>query len=123
MQGTSIGFSAEVKQTLKGQLDLVTPDDLIRFGLIPEFVGRFPVAVGVQALTLEDMTRILLEPKNSLIKQMQWLFESDGVELEFEDTAIIAVAQQALDMKIGARGLKTIRVTSQGAMPANRRQR
>lgn len=86
----------------------VIPQDFIKFGMIPEFVGRFPVMVGVNKLTLEDMTRVLLEPKNSLIKQMQWLFESDGVELEFEDAAIIAVAQQAIDMGIGARGLKSI---------------
>jgi ATP-dependent Clp protease ATP-binding subunit ClpX len=90
----------------------VIPQDFIKFGLIPEFVGRFPVVVGVEKLTLEDMTRVLLEPKNSLIKQMQWLFESDGVELEFEDAAIIAVAQQAIDMGIGARGLKSILETA-----------
>ena len=86
----------------------VIPQDFIRYGMIPEFVGRFPVVVGVDALGLEDMARVLIEPKNSLIKQMQWLFESDDVPLEFEDEAIVAIAQQAIDMKIGARGLKSI---------------
>jgi ATP-dependent Clp protease ATP-binding subunit ClpX len=101
-----IGFTNNSDDTNFG--DRVVPQDFIKFGMIPEFVGRFPVIVGVESLTLEDLARVLLEPKNSLIKQMQWLFESDGVELEFEDAAIIAVAQQALDMRIGARGLKTI---------------
>lgn len=86
----------------------VRPEDFIRYGMIPEFIGRFPVVVGVQDLTLPDMARVLLEPKNSLIKQMQFFFESDGIQLEFEDTAILAIAQQALDMKIGARGLKSV---------------
>lgn len=102
----SIGFTNTDDTANFG--DRIIPQDFIKFGMIPEFVGRFPMIVGVEALTLEDLARVLLEPKNSLIKQMQWLFESDGVELEFEDTAIIAVAQQALDMRIGARGLKTI---------------
>jgi ATP-dependent Clp protease ATP-binding subunit ClpX len=101
-----IGFTNNSDDTNFG--DRVVPQDFIKFGMIPEFVGRFPVIVRAESLTLEDLARVLLEPKNSLIKQMQWLFESDGVELEFEDAAIIAVAQQALDMRIGARGLKTI---------------
>jgi ATP-dependent Clp protease ATP-binding subunit ClpX len=86
----------------------VIPGDFIKFGMIPEFIGRFPVVVSVQDLTLADLARVLLEPKNSLIKQMQFFFESDGIQLEFEDTAILAIAQQALDMKIGARGLKSV---------------
>ena len=64
--------------------------------------------MSIDALNLEDLTRILIEPKNSLIQQMQWLFEADGVELEFEDTAILAIAQTAMDRNIGARGLKSI---------------
>ncbi len=102
----SIGFTNTSEDVNFGQR--VIPQDFVKFGMIPEFVGRFPVMVAVEALTLEDMARVLLEPKNSLIKQMQWLFESDDVELEFEDTAIIAIAQQAIDMGIGARGLKSI---------------
>ena len=97
----SIGFTNTNGDTNFGER--VIPQDLVKFGMIPEFVGRFPVMVGVQALGIEDMARVLLEPKNSLIKQMQWLFESDDVELEFEDTAIIAVAQQAIDMGLGRR--------------------
>jgi ATP-dependent Clp protease ATP-binding subunit ClpX len=76
--------------------------------MIPEFVGRFPIVVGVDALGLEDLTRVLLEPKNSLIQQVQWYFSADDIELEFDDNAIIAIAQTALDRKIGARGLKSI---------------
>ena len=89
-------------------IDRIIPQDFVKFGLIPEFIGRFPIVVGVEALTLEDLARVLLEPKNSLIKQMQWYFEADDVGLEFEDAAIVAMAQQALDMGIGARGLKSI---------------
>jgi ATP-dependent Clp protease ATP-binding subunit ClpX len=103
---SSIGFTNSTNEPDFGSR--VIPQDFVKYGMIPEFVGRFPVMVGVEALTLEDMARVLLEPKNSLIKQMQWLFESDDVELEFEDTAIIAIAQQAIDMGIGARGLKSI---------------
>lgn len=103
---SSIGFTNSADEPDFGSR--VIPQDFVKYGMIPEFVGRFPVMVGVEALTLEDMARVLLEPKNSLIKQMQWLFESDDVELEFEDTAIIAIAQQAIDMGIGARGLKSI---------------
>jgi len=103
---SSIGFTNSANEPDFGSR--VIPQDFVKYGMIPEFVGRFPVMVGVEALTLEDMARVLLEPKNSLIKQMQWLFESDDVELEFEDTAIIAIAQQAIDMGIGARGLKSI---------------
>jgi ATP-dependent Clp protease ATP-binding subunit ClpX len=103
---SSIGFTNSANEPDFGSR--VIPQDFVKYGMIPEFVGRFPVVVNVNALTLEDMARVLLEPKNSLIKQMQWLFESDDVELEFEDTAIIAVAQQAMDMGIGARGLKSI---------------
>ena len=103
---SAIGFTNSRDQPDLGAR--IIPQDFVKFGMIPEFVGRFPVMVGVEALTLEDMARVLLEPKNSLIRQMQWLFESDDVELEFEDAAIVAVAQQALDMGIGARGLKSI---------------
>lgn len=103
---SSIGFTNNTNEPDFGTR--VIPQDFVKYGMIPEFVGRFPVMVNVEALTLEDMARVLLEPKNSLIKQMQWLFESDDVELEFEDTAIIAIAQQAIDMGIGARGLKSI---------------
>lgn len=101
-----IGFVTEKsKSNLAGA---VLPEDFVKFGMLPEFVGRFPVMVPVQKLTLEDMTRVLLEPKNSLIRQMQFFFESDDINLEFEDCAILAIAQQAIDMGIGARGLKSV---------------
>ena len=76
--------------------------------MIPEFIGRFPVTVAVEKLELEDLTRILIEPKNSLLQQMQWYFAVDEIDLEFEDQAILAIAQQALTRGLGARGLKTI---------------
>jgi len=102
---TTIGFTSS-KDTVT--VTDVLPEDFVKYGLIPEFVGRFPITVSIDALNLEDLTRILIEPKNSLIQQMQWLFEADGVELEFEDTAILAIAQTAMDRNIGARGLKSI---------------
>ena len=80
----------------------------MRYGMIPEFVGRFPINVELEGLTVEDMTRVLVEPKNNLLAQMQYYFTTDGVELEFEDAAVLAIAQQAIDMGIGARGLKTV---------------
>lgn len=111
-KGTAIGFVSHMTTDCSGQ---VLAEDFISYGMIPEFVGRFPVTVGVQALQLEDLTRILIEPKNSLLQQMQWYFETDDIELEFEDQAILAVAQAALTRGIGARGLKTI--LEQALMP------
>jgi ATP-dependent Clp protease ATP-binding subunit ClpX len=105
LQGTSIGFNAEVKKTMTGQLDLVTPDDLIRFGLIPEFVGRFPTWVALQELKLSDLISILTNVKHCYIDQYRWLFEQDNIELEFEQTAIETIAENTLKNKTGARGL------------------
>ena len=105
VQGTSIGFSAEVKKTMTGQLDMVTPDDLIKFGLIPEFVGRFPTWVALQELKLEDLIRILTDIKHCYIDQYRWLFKQDNVELEFDKTAIETIAENTLKNKTGARGL------------------
>jgi ATP-dependent Clp protease ATP-binding subunit ClpX len=106
-KGTGIGFTTAATSSTAEQVE-VLPEDLIKFGMIPEFVGRFPIAVGIDALDLEDLTRVLIEPKNSLIQQMQWYFATDGIQLEFEDTAILTIAQTALDRKVGARGLKGI---------------
>lgn len=86
----------------------VIPDDLLRYGLIPEFVGRLPVIVSVEPIDKEIMTRILVEPKNALIKQFQKLFEVDGVELLFTDEAKATTAEMAVERKTGARGLRTI---------------
>lgn len=105
IKGNNIGFTSSAKVEQDNQ---VLAEDFITYGMIPEFIGRFPVTVAVEKLELEDLTRILIEPKNSLLQQMQWYFEVDDVALEFEDQAIIAIAQQALERGIGARGLKTI---------------
>ena len=86
----------------------VIPDDLLKYGLIPEFVGRLPVVVSVEPISLQIMTRILVEPKNALVKQFQKLFEADGVELVFTEEAMTKAAEMAMDRKMGARGLRTI---------------
>jgi len=104
-KGNSIGFTSQAVENSSGQ---VLAEDFINYGMIPEFIGRFPVTVSVNALGLEDLTRVLVEPKSSLLQQMQWYFNTDDIELEFEDQAVLAIAQQALDRGIGARGLKTI---------------
>ena len=83
-------------------------DDLVRFGLIPELVGRLPVKVALNELNIDDLTRILTEPKNAIIKQFQASFKLDDVELTFDDDAIRAIAQKAIDEKAGARGLRSI---------------
>ncbi|MEZ5530003.1 MAG: ATP-dependent Clp protease ATP-binding subunit ClpX [Porticoccaceae bacterium] len=108
-----IGFSAEVKskQTSKdiGQtLAEVEPEDLVRFGLIPEFVGRLPVIATLEELDREALVNILVEPKNSLAKQYQTLFEMEGVELDIRRDALEAIAERALERKTGARGLRSI---------------
>ena len=84
------------------------PEDLVKFGMIPEFVGRVPVTVALDALTKEDMVRILVEPKNSIVKQYKKMFELDGVKLSFEREAIEAIAEQTVKRKTGARGLRAI---------------
>ena len=86
----------------------VEPEDLIRFGLIPEFVGRLPVVATLEELDEDALVQILLEPKNALTKQYRKLFEMEGVDLEFRDDALRAVAKKAMDRKTGARGLRTI---------------
>jgi ATP-dependent Clp protease ATP-binding subunit ClpX len=108
-----IGFSAEVKskagsknfgQTLKD----LEPEDLVRYGLIPEFVGRLPVIATLEELDKAALMAILKEPKNSLVKQYAKLFEMEGVEVDFRDDALQAVANKAMERKIGARGLRSI---------------
>ena len=110
---TGIGFSAEVqsKETARPTGELlfeVEPEDLIRFGLIPEFVGRLPVVATLEELDEEALITILVEPRNSLVKQYCKLFEMEGVELEFREDALRAVARKAMERKTGARGLRTI---------------
>jgi len=108
-----IGFGAEVRskevdhrmgETLRG----VEPEDLVKYGLIPEFVGRLPMIATLDELDLDALMRIIKEPRNSLIKQYQKLFEMEGVEIQFRDEALRAVAQKARERKTGARGLRSI---------------
>ena len=109
---SSIGFGANVesKQTRDvGKLFAqVEPDDLLKFGIIPELVGRMPVITSLKSLTIDDLVRILIEPKNALIKQYVALLALDNVELEVQNDALQQVAQKALDRKIGARGLRSV---------------
>ncbi|RMG57713.1 MAG: ATP-dependent Clp protease ATP-binding subunit ClpX [Gammaproteobacteria bacterium] len=110
---TGIGFSAEVKssedqRSLGELLADVEPEDLIRYGLIPEFVGRLPVVATLEELDEDALVQILTQPKNALTKQYAKLFEMDGVELEFREDALRAIARKAMERKTGARGLRTI---------------
>lgn len=105
-RGTSIGFADKPKMDMDRTQSI--PEDFIKFGMIPEFCGRFPIMVAIDELSVDDFTRILLEPKNNLIAQMQFYFESDSVELAFTPDAIAAIAEMAHEQKVGARGLKTI---------------
>jgi ATP-dependent Clp protease ATP-binding subunit ClpX len=104
VQGTNIGFGAEMKRT-DSNLDQTTPDDLVRFGLIPEFVGRFPTWVGLEELTQEDLVRILVGIKHSYIEQYKWLFGQDQIELNFTPDALEQIATNTIVNKTGARGL------------------
>lgn len=112
LQTKSMGFGAEIaerkEQKLGELLKDIRPDDLIKYGMIPEFVGRIPVIISLEELDVDALIRILTEPKNALIKQYQELFSLDGVELEFEADALRAIAQKAYDRKTGARGLRSI---------------
>lgn len=111
---SSIGFSANIrsetdeKQSIGTILEKVEPEDLIRFGLIPEFVGRLPVVATLEQLNEESLIAILKDPKNSLTKQYKRLFDMENVELEFRPEALHAVAKKALERKTGARGLRSI---------------
>ena len=108
----SLGFNANIKNSSeKKKINFntdVQPDDLIKFGLIPEFVGRLPIVTGLDDLDQKALQRILVEPRNSLIKQYKQMFKIDGFDLEFEDDAIAFISQQAIDLKTGARGIRTI---------------
>ncbi len=106
----TLGFGQEKRSKKEEQnlLHLVEADDLVMYGLIPELIGRLHVLTTLGEISKEDMVRILLEPKNSLVKQYQKLFEIDNVKLSFEDDALSLIAQKALDRKTGARGLRSI---------------
>ncbi len=106
-----IGFNSEIQLNKPDEAKLlskVRPEDLLKFGLIPEFIGRLPVMVTLDELSEEALMRIITEPKNALLKQYKKLFKIDGVELEVEPEAISAVAKKALERKTGARGLRSI---------------
>lgn len=108
----SIGFGADIAKQHEYDIDRllgqVLPQDLVKFGLIPELVGRVPVTVTLQSLNKEDLVRILTEPKNAIVKQYQKLLELDDVELEFDKDALEAIAETSLKRKTGARGLRAI---------------
>ena len=111
--GTGIGFGADVKGkdeevTLTERLEDVEPEDLVKYGLIPEFIGRLPVLATLRELNEEALIQILQEPKNALTKQFMALFDMENVELEFREDALHAIARKAMDRKTGARGLRSI---------------
>jgi ATP-dependent Clp protease ATP-binding subunit ClpX len=111
-KGSSIGFGAKVKsykeQPLSEIMKMLEPEDLIKYGLIPEFIGRMPIIATLDDLDEKSLVKILKEPKNSLIKQYQRLFEFEEVELQFKDEAISEIAKKAISKKTGARGLRSI---------------
>ena len=111
-KGSSIGFGAKVKdfkeQPLSETMKMLEPEDLIKYGLIPEFIGRMPIIATLDDLDEKSLVKILKEPKNSLIKQYKRLFEFEEVELEFKDDAISEIANKAISKKTGARGLRSI---------------
>jgi ATP-dependent Clp protease ATP-binding subunit ClpX len=107
-----VGFAAQVEA--KGERDTgevfeqCLPEDLIEYGLIPEFIGRLPVVSAVHQLTREDLVSILTEPRNALVKQFQRFFSFDGIELVFSEDSLTAVAEKGLERETGARGLRSI---------------
>ncbi len=110
-QGDNIlgfGHEKKTKNEQKPTYDMVEPDDLVSYGLIPELIGRLPIIASLQEISEEDMVRILVEPKNSLVKQYKKLFSIDGVDLSFEEDALGAIAAKSIKRKTGARGLRAI---------------
>jgi len=111
-KGTSIGFGAEVKNTEDKKtgewMKSLEPEDLLRYGLIPEFIGRLPIVATLEDLDEKSLIKILQEPKNSLIKQYKRLFEFENVKLIFKDDALVEIAKKAINKKTGARGLRSI---------------
>ena len=112
---TGIGFGAEVAQSdnnnvlsIHGEIDSIEPEDLVKYGLIPEFVGRLPVISTLHELDQDALVRILQEPKNALVNQYKHLFEIDNVDLSFRKEALLEIAKQAIKRKTGARGLRSI---------------
>ncbi|NBK24542.1 MAG: ATP-dependent Clp protease ATP-binding subunit ClpX, partial [Spirochaetia bacterium] len=108
----AMGFGATIVNTAQNYLHALysklMPDDLIKFGLIPEFIGRLPIHVALDNLSKKDLMRIIVEPKNSIIRQYEAAFRLDGIEFVFKPEAIEAVAEKAFEQKTGARGLRSI---------------
>ena len=107
IQGTSMGFGAEIASIVSTNSEPVTPDDLVRYGMIPEFIGRFSNCVNLQALTKEQLISVLTEIKNNFVEQYQWLFEQDSVALQFDEESLELIAERTLKTRTGARGLHT----------------
>ena len=109
---TTLGFNANIKaqeeEAKKNFAKEIQPNDLIKFGLIPEFIGRLPVVVGLDELDEEALVKILTQPKNSIVKQYKLMFKIDNMEIEFTEEAVGAIAKKAMELKTGARGLRTI---------------
>lgn len=108
---SALGFGADVKSKSEKEKNIfkdVIPQDLVKFGMVPELVGRLPVITVLEELDENALVRILTEPKNALVKQYQRLFDMDGTELEFDDAALTAIAEKAIAQKTGARGLRSI---------------
>jgi ATP-dependent Clp protease ATP-binding subunit ClpX len=107
----ALGFTADIKKELPDEEEIfanVQPSDMIRYGLIPEFVGRLPVVGQLCSLSTDDLVTILTEPKNALVKQYQKMFDLEGVNLTFTEDSLAAIAEAAIDRGIGARGLRAI---------------
>jgi len=111
-KGTSIGFGAEVRSTddkkIGEIIKALEPEDLLKYGLIPEFIGRMPIIATLEDLDEQSLVKILKEPKNSLLKQYQQIFRFEGVKLIFKEEALLEIAKKAITKKTGARGLRTI---------------
>jgi ATP-dependent Clp protease ATP-binding subunit ClpX len=109
---TNIGFTSEMPESKReadaALMEQVLPEDLHKYGMIPEFVGRIPVITSLKELSREDLVRVLTEPKNALVKQYREIFSFEDCELEFEDAALAAIADAAIEHKTGARGLRSI---------------
>lgn len=109
---STLGFNAEIQDKSDAEkvnyVKEIQPNDLIKFGLIPEFIGRLPVVVGLDDLGEDALIKILREPKNSIIKQYELMFKMDGIKIEFSDDGVKAIAKKAMELKTGARGLRTI---------------
>jgi ATP-dependent Clp protease ATP-binding subunit ClpX len=112
LNSSALGFGAEIKskkeKTVGGVFKEVVAHDFVKYGIVPELVGRLPVITVLDDLTKDYLVRILVEPKNAIVKQYKKLFELDGVELQFDEDALEAVAEKSLDLETGARGLRSI---------------